>query len=438
MKALKTSAIVTALAAVVFGLYHYYLISPPTPDPVPHLSAVMPGALHFEKKEGGPFPYYAAIGGSGPVGALFVTTDLAHGIRGYAGEVPVLVGMRPDGRITGIKILANNETPSYLARVDRPAFTGRFEGKSASDPFVLDSDLDGVTRATMTAGAVASGVRAASRRAASGLFGLSMPAETAAGTKFLKDPSLYLLAALFAAAIAFYLRGRSGRDTRMLRWVVLAGSFAVVGVYRAMPVSLGNYFNLAAMRFPGLDGISWHVLVWGSLVMAVLWGRLYCGWLCPFGALQELLARIPAPKLSVSGTGDRTARYIKYALLWTVTVVAFTAGLIEIGGFEPYTTLFSWQGGMLAWSFVAFTLGAAVFVPRFWCRYFCPVGACLGLVSRFSVLKRKRFEGCTNCGACTQACTMGNREGGETGYLRSECIGCNACIAVCPERRAKT
>jgi len=435
MKALKTSAVLTALAAVAFGLYHYYLVSPPVPDPVPHLTAVMPGALHFEKKEGGPFPYYAAYGGFGPVGALFVTSELAPGIRGYAGEVPVLVGMHPDGRITRIKILANNETPSYLARVDRPAFTGGFAGKSASDPFVLDSDVDGVTRATMTAGAVAAGVRAASRHAASTLFGLSMPAGTPAGMKFLKDPSLYLIALLFLASVTLYYRGRAGRDLRALRWGVLAGSFAVIGVYRAMPVSLGNFFNLAAVRLPGLDGLSWYLLVVGAIVLALLWGRLYCGWLCPFGALQELLARLPVPKLAVSISGDRSARYIKYALLWVVTVVAFGAGLIEIGGFEPYTTLFSWQGGALAWALVALTLGAAAVVPRFWCRYFCPVGACLGIVSRFPVLKRNRFENCTECGACAKVCTMGNRQGGEAGYLRSECIGCNACAAVCPERR---
>ncbi len=434
MKVLRIISLASALAAVVFGLHSYFLVKSPPPEPGPYLSDVLPGALSYDKPEDGQFPYYVARGDMGTVGALFVTSELVPGVKGYSGEVPVLVGMLPDGRLTGIKILANNETPSYLARVDRKGFTGAFAGKRVSDPFVLDKDIDGVTRATITANAVASGVRLASRKAGAALFGLGFPAESGSLPAFVTDPAFYLVCLLFAASILLYVRGRAGRDVRAQRWAVLAVSLAVIGAYEAMPVSLGNYFSLAALRTPGLDSLAWYLLVIGALALALVWGRIYCGWLCPFGALQEMLARLPVRKLPVGNSEDKFARNIKYGILWAVTIAAFASGLIEIGSFEPYTTLFSGHGDIIAWVLVGATLGGSVLVPRLWCRYLCPVGAGLGLLSRYSLLKRSPVDSCTGCGACEAVCSMGNRAAGEPGYLRSECIGCNACVAVCPER----
>jgi len=433
MRTLQLSALAAAAAAVAFGLFYHFLPAGAIPDAGPYMHAVFPEASSSVRVAGA-YPYYKAVGPQGAEGVFFVTTDLAPDVRGYSGKVPVVVGLLPSGRLSGIKILSNNETPSYAQRVDRPRFTGQFAGKPIFDPFKVDADVDGVTRATVTARAVTDGVRQASRRAGSDIFGYAYPKEESALTRGLKDPAVYVLAALFAASLVLYLKGRQSRSRAGYRYVVLVLSLVFLGVVKASPFALGNVFSLASLRLPGLDGLFWYVLVIGSLVAAVMFGRLYCGWLCPYGALQELLALLPVRKLRLDSALDDKARVLKYVILWAVTVAAFTTGLLEIGNFEPYGTLFSGHGGVLAWGLVGVTLGAGLVVPRAWCRYLCPVGALLGLLSGVSIIKRKPFGGCDRCCACAGVCSMGNRAEGEAGYNPRECIGCNRCVEVCPKR----
>jgi len=436
MRITKFLLIITAFIAVAYGYKTHFGAGFEPPDPEPFLHTVIPASSSFDEAHApSGYRYFRALGPGGEdLGVAFVTTELAPGIRGYSGPVPVLVGLRPDGSLNSIKMLDNNETPSYSARVKRPAFTDGFKDKPITDGFVLDEDLDGVSRATVTAKAVADGVRESSRIAASDLYGMRFERTNGPGYAFLSDPGFYLVSGLFVVSLYVFLASRTRKDTGRLRWAVLAGAFGVIGVYKAAPVSVANYFSLAAFRLPGAGSAAWYVLVVGGLVTAVLWGRQYCGYLCPFGALQEFISRLPIPKVRLKDGIDRRARYIKYGLLWLLVIAAFYTGLIEMGAFEPFGTLFAGAGGVAAWSLVAVSLVGALVLPRFWCRYLCPVGALHGACASVAPLGMKSFEGCTSCGACEGVCTMDNRRGGEAGFKKSECIGCGACVRVCPER----
>ncbi len=182
------------------------------------------------------------------------------------------------------------------------------------------------------------------------------------------------------------------------------------------------------------------------ILAALLLGRLICGWLCPFGLLQELLYKLPLPKLA-KGAWSRRLSYLKYFLLAVITLVPFYlyhSGETALPIFCEYlcpngfvsglVMLFTGEGfayAFLGWSKGLLAAGVFIFAAccyRAFCRFFCPLGALYGLIGKFALLgirvDRKR---CVQCGACTRRCLLDCKEVGDR-----ECIACGACRKVCP------
>ena len=195
--------------------------------------------------------------------------------------------------------------------------------------------------------------------------------------------------------------------------------------------------------------------VCGTLLLyAILFGRMICGWFCPFGLIQELLYKIKSPKVGKSPV-SRILSYFKYVVLvFFVGVIPITyafrnqplpafckyicpAGTIE-GGllllsneanesvfFPMLNYLFTWKF-MLMISIVV----ACVFIFRMFCRFICPLGALYGLFNKFSLFGVKVEESkCTHCNLCVANCKCDIRHVSD-----QECIACGECIDVCPTK----
>ena len=187
------------------------------------------------------------------------------------------------------------------------------------------------------------------------------------------------------------------------------------------------------------------------LLYGVLFGRMICGWLCPFGLIQELLHKIKTPKLKKSPV-TRLLSYLKYVILVFFVVIvpvlyalrdtplpAFCKYICPAGTLEGGISLlankvnasyFSMLGPIFTWKFlllVSITLGC-IFVFRLFCRFICPLGAIYGLFNRISVfgIKLERQK-CVDCNKCISHCQMDIRHVGDP-----ECISCGECAAVCP------
>ena len=196
----------------------------------------------------------------------------------------------------------------------------------------------------------------------------------------------------------------------------------------------------------------WYVL--GIvLLFGVILGRTICGWLCPMGLIQELLHKIPTPKLKKSRV-TRALSWLKYVIL-AVFVIAIPLwyGLrhqLPLPGFCKYicpagtlegavghlanpanASYYSMLGILFTRKFVVM-LGiglACVFCYRSFCRFICPLGAIYGLFSRFNVVGAKVDAGrCNHCGACVRHCGMDVRRVGD-----HECIHCGKCMDVCSQ-----
>lgn len=194
--------------------------------------------------------------------------------------------------------------------------------------------------------------------------------------------------------------------------------------------------------------------VFGILILwGILFGRFICGWLCPFGLIQDLLYKIKTPKLKKSRV-TKVLSYLKYVILVFLVFLiplmyafrnfplpAFCKYICPAGTLEGALGLLSnavnesqlsLLGPLFTWKFAllcAFVLGC-IFVYRLFCRFICPLGALYGLFNRISVLGIKLEKPkCVDCGLCISTCKMDIRHVGD-----HECISCGDCVSVCPTK----
>lgn len=196
------------------------------------------------------------------------------------------------------------------------------------------------------------------------------------------------------------------------------------------------------------------VLAVAVLAVAFVGRGFFCGWLCPFGALQEwihaasarLVRRVPhlrrAPRRPVPAwvrRVDRVARYARYGvLIWAVGGAAVSGVLVfrDVDPWHALVTLAEIQFGVGA-GLLALTLLLSTVVERPWCRYACPLGAVQGLVGKLSPVRIERqAASCAGCDLCTKACPMGIEVHTATRVSHTSCIGCLECVAACPSRDA--
>lgn len=186
------------------------------------------------------------------------------------------------------------------------------------------------------------------------------------------------------------------------------------------------------------------------LLYGFLFGRWICGFLCPFGLIQDLLYKIKTPKIKKNRL-TRTASYLKYIILvvFVIMIPLLYAGKMPLPGFCKYIcpsgtllgagglltnikneNLLGMLGPLFTWKFlllVVFIVGM-IFIYRFFCRFFCPLGAIYGLFNKISLLGMNLNKSkCVDCGLCIGECLMDVKKVGD-----HECISCGRCVNICP------
>jgi len=400
------------------------------------LKELFPNATSFSSKRGDPL-HYTAFKGSSSVGYCFVTTDIVPEERGYAGAIKALACMDRKGVITGVKVLEHKETPAYAHKIEEPIFLDQFRGKNVRDPFVIGKDLDGIARASVSCDAVAGSIRKSARIVSRAYLGISVEEKKGISGEGLLKPAAVLLVFSIAFLGLYWRKARNLRQ--IVRWVSLFASLVGLGFLLHSYISINTIVNLILLHVPPLSTLSWYLLVGGTIITTLLYGRLYCGWVCPFGAGLEIIeefgkAAMPKPATKIPKS---RAVLVKFIVLWLgVTGFAFTDNL-KILGFEPFSSLFMLSPlNRAALALLLLALGGSLLVPRFWCRFLCPVGAGLSLLSAWSPWRLRSNNLCDACGDCievcpTKACSLSSAKKIVI-FDPKECIQCNACSRACP------
>jgi len=165
------------------------------------------------------------------------------------------------------------------------------------------------------------------------------------------------------------------------------------------------------------------------VVLALTVGRVFCGYVCPFGAVQELL-HVRKWALRFPAKWRKPLGLLKYALLiYLVTrVIVMGTGIWQ--GVTPFKALFEWGGTLLTISLTAVFAALSVVLWRPFCEFFCPLGALLSLLSRFSLLRLEAKANCVSCGLCTPKCPALACENGK--ISSADCFLCGECVRACP------
>lgn len=190
------------------------------------------------------------------------------------------------------------------------------------------------------------------------------------------------------------------------------------------------------------------------MIIGAIFGRFICGFLCPFGFIQDLLHKIPFVKKIATFRGDRVLRCLKYVIL-LVFVILLPLFMVDIIGqgdpaFCKYicpsgTLLGGWPlvlgskplrelaGWLFAWKNVvlAAIILLSIMIYRPFCKYLCPLGGIYAGFNRFSLYRlRVDSEACVHCGKCKSACKMGVDPVQTPSH--AECIRCGDCRRCCP------
>ncbi len=430
------------------------------------------------------------------LGYVFVTNDVVR-IPGYSGKpINTLVGFDLTGRITGIAIV-HHEEPILAVGITEErlrAFTDQYRGKSVFDRIAIGAEREGhvaidtisgatitvmVQNATITraarmvaasrgitpAPAPARGEQAPSETAAAPIATVPQPippGPTAAPVTAEGEPLwtivwrrrvfdiAVLVSSLLVLTLMLVFQDWLAHRPRLVAWVrngFLAFTLFFIGWY-----ALGQLTVLNVLTFAHAVMREFHweqflidpmlFILWSFVALTLLlWGRgVYCGWLCPFGALQEIVnkiaQRLQVPQFELPEVVHERLWAVKYLIL----IVLFGISLQSMGEaavyaeVEPFKTTFGLHF-QREWPFVLYAgllIAITVVNRKFFCKYLCPLGAALSIAGRFRLFDwwlRRRKECGKPCQVCAVECPV--RAIRATGEINAnECHYCLDCQVV--------
>ncbi len=363
---LLAASIVLVGAAWIYG----YLAS--GTEVAPLVPQVIPGAAYVEK-QGDIFVGlnadktqvlgYAAVGEA----------------PGYGGPIDVLVGVAPDGSVSGTTIVAQRESPGFFRLVQNADFLSQYLGLSVTQPLQLDNDIDAVTGATTSSEGIALSIRQAVRQISAQGLNQPLPSESKVIQFGIPEIAIILLYAV--GYVGHKMRNRTWQ--KRIRWGMLLSGMLVLGFIYTIPFTITMVVSLVSGYWPDWHtNLYWYLLIGGILFVTTVDAKNpYCSWFCPFGAFQESLAQISGAKLYRPRDLSELFTWLQRGLALAAVVLGLALRQPGIAGYEPFATLFDLRGTTLEWGFLALVVVASLIIYRPFCNYLCPLDPVYDFIS---------------------------------------------------------
>ena len=322
-------------------------------------------------------------GGEALLGFIMKSSPYSDEISGFMGPTPLMIGLAPDFKIQKVVALQNEETPPFFERVKSNGLLDAWNGLLPSQ--VADTQVDAISGATFSSKGVIGSMQA--RMAAVKLEqastqepppeAVSSPAPT--DWKRLLTDAAFLL--LLVVSLAGFFRPSLIGKGRL--WLLLA-SIIILAIWQGRVLSMAQFTIWLVNGIPVAAQWAMLLLFLLSILLPLIFGKAYyCAWLCPMGAAQVLLGELNTKhKLKLTPKLLQYLQLLRTAILFGC-LFAIAIGLtFDFADFEAFTLFHPQTAPIAALIIGALSLLLAIWIPRPWCRFLCPLGELLETLRR--------------------------------------------------------
>ena len=315
------------------------------------------------------------------VAKYILTSPYCDDIKGYGGNLKLAIIADTEGKITGLSILSHRETPSWINGLNNINFFDSWNGKNIED--VEKHKVDAVSGATYTSDAVR---RIIDKRA--GIFtGNNEYVISSAKTEFKwfgQKHSVVLYFILLVSIIALFIK-----KINKFRIYIQILSIIFFGIVS------GKFISIYFLETLSVNGIgiltSWttvFLLVLSVLVPLILNKHFYCYYICPFGGVQTLLAKIPVKKIKPNVKLIKFMRTLRLLIFLSLLVIISASLQINLTLVEPFSIFIFSSAASITVTGSAVIFIASIFIKNPWCVYLCPTGQFFDLLKDGVPLKK--------------------------------------------------
>ncbi|MGM0608930.1 MAG: 4Fe-4S binding protein [Candidatus Muiribacteriota bacterium] len=354
---------------------------------------------------------------------------LPNNKSGYGGPLEIYLVLNEDLTIVDLALASHVETPAYVELIfEEKNFPSKFAGIKNIEEI---QKIDSVTRATVTSEAVKSRVAT--------LLDFFKNKKISPKKKSMKIEIISGFILVFISIISFIFYNKIPSYIPKIM-SLLAGLF----IFHHLQISIFQIYNYFLI-FDSINAVFIFILL--ILICNLIFGRIYCGYMCPFGIIQEIFGFIGDKVIkkfiiiNSTYTADKFFGKINLAFIYFLLIIAgfsfpvFYIFLPENEILNLYR-LFDLNFNILSVAFII--LAISLFVTRFYCRYICPTGFLFALIRTFSIFKTKLPQECSNCDLCIKNCPVyAIRKKGDDLIIKNRyCIDCRRCLNVCPSKNS--
>jgi NosR/NirI family transcriptional regulator, nitrous oxide reductase regulator len=330
-----------------------------------HLQIAAPTADHFEKRS---IDTYATLQAEKRIGYIAIAEA-----DGYGGPLKIAVATDLEGKIVGLSVIKQRETPSWYQKIINADFFQTIIGKKAGDPFQIGNDVDGVSGASSSSRAITEAARTASLNIAWNQLNLDIPKPASPKIQF-GIPEIVL-----SLLIISWFINQVGRFPykKQLRWAGLLTSLVFIGFLYNTPLTLSFVNKMLMGYWPAWQiHLYWYILI-GFVLVAFFWKskNAYCNSICPFGAAQECINALAGAKARSPSRFHGLFKWLQRSLVWGAILLALLFRNPGLSSYEIFGNLFDLSGSTYQFIVLGLVMIAAVFIKRPWCRYLCPIGS---------------------------------------------------------------
>ena len=291
------------------------------------------------------------------------STNIVHGIKGYAGKTPLEIYINTDGYIQEVKPLKNSESPRFFKSLEKKGLYSQWIGLTQQE--AIDKKVDAISGATVSSNAVIKTFKSAMQFAIDN----DLVPEINFKEYFSLKNIIAILVILISAIVPIFAKNR------IYRYFQLTTNIIILGILCTSFLSLSMIVNFISNGFDNVEVLIPLLLIIVAFIFP-LFGKKqhYCSWVCPFGASQEIIYIVSPFKINISHKANQILKNTK-KILWSIIMVILCFGIyFEIMDYEAFAIFFFNQSDIVI-LIIGFTfLFLSLFVKRPYCKYTCLTG----------------------------------------------------------------